>query len=273
MTKVAYLGIQGAYSEQATRKHFGDDVEDISAASTKEIFEAVESAAADYGVLPIENSLAGTVAQSYELLTAHNLQIIGEIIIPIQHALLAPPGTKLEDIKKVRSHPQGLAQCATFIEEHGFERENWYNTAGSAKDLAAQPVPGVAAIASEVNAELYGLDILATNIQDEDHNYTRFLALAPEGTEMPRAEQNKTSLLFRAAHEPGSLVMCLLCFATRGINLTKIESRPTRENPWEYMFYTDFEGHIEDEAVQGALRSLGKLATEIRVLGSYPVAD
>ena len=269
--RVAYLGIKGAYSEQAARQHFGDALQDVACQSFDQIFDLVQRDEADFGILPIENSLAGTVAQSYELLSAHELKIQAEIILRIDHALLVIPGTRLEDLRQVRSHPQALAQCAQFIKQHGLEPVNWYNTAGSASDLAKEPVPGVAAIASASVAALYGLEVLAENIQDIPHNYTRFFVLGK--ADVPASAHNKTSLVFRTRHQPGALVACLTCFAQRGINLTKIESRPMRDRPWEYIFYLDFEGHTDNAAFQAAYQDLQQQAAMLRVLGSYPAAQ
>lgn len=271
MKRVAYLGIPGAFSEQAARQHYGTDLEDVPCQSFAQIFEQVEQDAADYGILPIENSLAGTVSQTYELLTSHSVKIQAEIILRIEHALLALPGTQLEDLRQVRSHPQALAQCEQFIRQHGLEPVSWYNTAGSARDLAASPVEGVAAIASPEVAEMYGLVVLAENIQDNNENYTRFFALGREVP--PPAARNKTSLIFTTQHKPGALVACLTSFAERGINLTKLESRPLRARPWEYIFYLDFDGHMEDANFRAALADLQQHASTIRLLGSYPAAD
>lgn len=271
MKRVAYLGIKGAYSEQAARQHFGDDMIDVQCQSFDSIFEKLADNEADYGILPIENSLAGTVSQSYELLTRHDAQICGEVILHIDHVLLGLPGTTLSDIKQVRSHPQALAQCAKFIKQHGLEPVNWYNTAGSAKDLAEQPVNGVAAIASPIAAALYGLEVLAENIQDIPGNYTRFFVLGSEPA--IASDRNKTSLVFTTKHQPGALVNCLHCFADRGINLTKLESRPLRDRPWEYIFYMDFNGHVNDAAFKEAFADLQQHAAYVRLLGSYPAVE
>lgn len=274
MKRIAYLGIPGAYSEQAARQHFGstDRPADVPCASFAQIFAHLEANSADYGILPIENSLAGTVAGSYELLTRHeSVRIQAEVIVKINHALLALPGSTLADIHSVRSHPQALAQCETRIQAHGWQPITWYNTAGSARDLAADPLPGVAAIASPQAAALYGLDVLLTDMQDEPENYTRFFVL---GDDQPApTDHDKTSLIFTTRHEPGALVACLHAFAGRGLNLTKIESRPQRTTPWEYIFYLDFEGHQDDALFQAAFAELQQVTHLLRVLGSYPAAQ
>ncbi|GAB4527372.1 MAG: prephenate dehydratase [Anaerolineae bacterium] len=270
-TRVAFQGIQGAYSEQAIRQHFGDSVEVVPCRSFSELFQCIEAQHADHGLLPIENALVGTVPQSYELLMEHDLRVQGEVILHVRHALLAPPGTKLSDLQRVRSHPQALAQCEQFLRRHNLEAEPWYDTAGSARDLAAAPIPGVGAIASSLAAELYGLEVLEPNIEDAPFNFTRFFILGHD--DPPRAEHNKTSLVFATRHRPAALYECLGEFAQRGINLTKIESRPRGNRPWEYIFYLDFEGHWRDPECEAALAALLRRASFVKMLGSYPAAS
>lgn len=277
MKRIAYLGIKGAFSEQAARQYFGPHMHDVACATFAQIFDHLAAGRADYGILPIENSLAGTVAQSYELLTRHQARIQGEVVLKIEHALLAIPGSTLASLTDVRSHPQALAQCAAFIEAHNLNPVAWYNTAGSAKDLAADPQPHIGAIASPQNADLYGLSVLATNIQDNPANYTRFFVLsandAPDHNPMQTQPiPMKTSLIFITRHQPGALVNCLTCFAERGINLTKLESRPLHGRPFEYQFYVDFEGHADNEAFRAAFADLQNHTEMLRVLGSYPAA-
>ncbi|NPV65652.1 MAG: prephenate dehydratase [Anaerolineae bacterium] len=269
--RVAFQGIHGAYSEQAIRQHFGDDVETVPCRTFIELFQCIESQQADHAILPIENAQAGTVSQSYELLMEHDLRVQGEVILHVRHALLAPLGTRLTDLQRVRSHPQALAQCEQYLRRFGLEAEPWYDTAGSARDLAAAPIPGVGAIASPLAAELYGLEVIEPNIEDVAHNFTRFFILGIEDAE--RAEKNKTSLVFATRHRPAALYECLGEFALRGINLTKIESRPRRNRPWEYVFYLDFEGHWKDPVCEAALVALLRRASFVKMLGSYPAAD
>ncbi len=269
--RVAFQGIHGAYSEQAIRQHFGDNVETIPCRSFADLFQCIDSQQAEHAILPIENAHAGTVSQSYELLMEHDLRVQGEVILHVRHALLAPPGTRLADLQRVRSHPQALAQCEQFLRRFGLETEPWYDTAGSARDLAAAPIPGVGAIASPLAAELYGLEIIEPNIEDAAHNFTRFFILGIEDAE--RAEKNKTSLVFATRHRPAALYECLGEFAQRGINLTKIESRPRRNRPWEYVFYLDFEGHWKDPVCEAALVALLRRASFVKMLGSYPAAE
>jgi prephenate dehydratase len=228
----------------------------------------MQNKSADLALLPVENSMAGAVNQAYELLMESDLLIQAEVVLHVHHALLAPAGVSIDDITRVKSHPQALAQCEQFILRHKFEAVPDYDTAGSARDLAASPAPGTASIASTLAAELYGLNVLQANIEDVPHNYTRFLLL---GHDTPvRGDYNKTSIVFATRHMPSALYDCLGEFASRGLNLTKIESRPRRNRPWEPVFYLDFEGHWQDQACQEALARLLLKASFVKMLGSYP---
>jgi len=270
MTRVAFQGIAGAYSEQAIRQFFGPEVESVPRRGLADIFFAVERHDADYGMLAVENAVAGSVNQSFELLLEHDLRIHAEVILRVRHMLLGLPGTQLSDLKRIRSHPQALAQCQRYLARHGLEPEPAFDTAGSARDLAANPEPGVAAIASELAGELYGLEILDQSIEDFPFNYTRFFILALEDS--PRAQRSKTSLVFTTPHRPGALYECLGEFARRGINLAKIESRPRLNRPWQYIFYLDFEGHCQDPECEAAIVGLLRRSSFIKLLGSYPAA-
>ena len=270
MTTVAFQGEEGAYSHEAILQFFGPQVTVYPCRTFAEIFDAVEDGQADYGMLPVENSLAGSVHSAYDLLLERDLRIWGEVILRVRHALLAPPGTTLADLQRVRSHPQALAQCAGYLARHGLEPVPAYDTAGAARELAEHPEPGVAAIASALAGERYGLAVLEQGIEDQPWNYTRFFVLGNE--DPPPAERNKTSLVFAVRHAPGTLYACLGEFARRGINLTKIESRPRRNRPWHYIFYLDFEGHWQDPACEEALVGLLRRAAFVKMLGSYPAA-
>jgi len=270
MTKVAFQGEKGAYSEEAIYQFFGSEVETQPCRRFEDIFAAVESGGADYSALPVENSTAGSINQAYDLLLDHDIRIWGEIILRVRHALLAPPGTALADIQRVRSHPQALAQCEHYLNNHGWTPDIAYDTAGSARDLSSAPEPGVAVIASRLAGQLYGLEELDYGIEDSFYNYTRFFILSHQ--EPARAERNKTSVIFAVQHMPGALHACLGEFAERGINLTKIESRPRRDRPWHYVFYLDFEGHWQDSGCADALMGLLLKASFVKVLGSYPAA-
>ncbi len=271
MTTVAFQGEHGAYSEEALRQHFDDAAVSLPQRTFEGIFTAIEQGEADYGVLPVENAVAGSINKAYDLLLTHDLRVSGEIYLPVRHHLMAPPGTRLEDIRRVRSHPQALAQCEDYLAQRGWHPEPWYDTAGSAKDLAAHPEAGVAAIASRLAAEIYGLQILASDIQDLTWNITRFFVIGHD--EAPPTPRAKTSLVFAVPHRPGALHACLGEFARRHINLTKLESRPRRNKPWHYVFYLDFEGHPTEPRVQEALIGLLSRAAFVKLLGAYPAAE
>jgi len=270
MTKVMFQGIAGAYSEEAIQQFFGPPVTGVPSASFAEMFTAVEEGDAEYAMLPMENSIAGTVNQSYELLMEHDLRIYGEVILRIEHMLLAPPGTTLSEVKTVRSHPQALAQCQRYLIDQGLIPQTMIDTAASARDLAASPEKGVAVIASQLSAKLYGLEILAHNIEDFPFNYTRFFVLSLE--EASRAQRSKTSLVFTTLHQPGALYACIGELSRRGINLTKIESRPRLNRPWQYLFYLDFVGYYKDPECEAAILGLLHRSSFVKLLGSYPAA-
>jgi prephenate dehydratase len=265
--KVAFQGEPGAYSEQAVFEYFGD-VETLPCESFEVVFKAVVSGMCESALIPIENSLAGSIHQNYDLLLRHNLHIVGEFFLRIRHCLIALPGVRKEGIKKAISHPQALGQCAGYLRNHGIKTEQVYDTAGSVKMLAESGARDTAAIASRRAAELYGLQILEEGIEDNIENYTRFLAIALEPG-VPKGE-TKTSIVFTLKNQPGALFKALSVFALRDIDLTKIESRPLQGQPWEYLFYIDFIGATHEETTRRALDHLGEYALMLRVLGSYP---
>ncbi len=268
--RVAFQGERGAYSESAVYTFFGASVDVKPCRDLAEVFENVDKQETQSGVVPVENSLEGSVNQTYDLFLTHDLKVCGEIILKISHCLIANPNTTLEAVKTVYSHPQALAQCRSFLERLGRELIPTYDTAGSVKMLKEKGLKDAAAVASERAAELYGMKILAREIEDNPANYTRFFVLSKEDS--PMTGKDKTSIIFAAAHTPGSLYHALGEFAKRNINLTKIESRPTRQKPWEYNFYLDFEGHRTEENCAAALRALEKDAAFLKILGSYPRA-
>jgi prephenate dehydratase len=268
--KVAFQGIHGAYSEQAARQHFGDEVEVLPCPSFSDLFQAVMAQEATAAMLPVENALAGTVAQSYELLMEHDLRVRAEVILRVRHNLMVLPGTQMEDLKQVKSHPQALAQCERYLVRRGLEAVPHFDTAGSARDLAENPEPDTGVIASALAADLYGLEILDPGIEDLPFNYTRFFVLSLD--DPPRSQRSKTSLIFTTRHQPGALYDSLGEFAKREINLLKIESRPRRNRPWQYLFYLDFEGHWQDTACEAALMGLLRRSSFVKLLGSYPAA-
>jgi prephenate dehydratase len=270
MTRVAFQGERGAYSEEAIHQFFGLEVDTQPCRAFEGIFEAVETGTSEYGMLPVENSTAGSINQAYDLLLDHDLSVWGETFVRVRHALLAPPGTSVADIQRVRSHPHALAQCERYLNNHGWIAETAYDTAGSAHDLAQHPEPGVAAIASRLAGQIYGLQELAYGIEDSAFNYTRFFILGHETP--PRAQRNKTSIVFCTRHQPGALYECMGEFAKRRVNLTKLESRPRPNRPWQYTFYLDFEGHCQDPECEAALMGLLRRSSFVKLLGSYPAA-
>lgn len=270
MTQVAFQGVEGAYSQEAISQHFGDGVETIPCRTLTDLFAAVESGQTEFGAVPVENSVAGSINQSYDLLLERDLRVSAEVLLRVRHCLMAPEGTAPEEIRQVRSHPQALAQCERYLTERDWEPVAAFDTAGSAEELATHPEPGVAAIASKLAAQRYGLSVLAAGIEDQSWNYTRFFIVgqaSPEPT-----GRDKTSLVFAAAHEPGALFQCLGEFARRDINLTKLESRPRRNRPWHYVFYLDFAGHWQDKVCSDALVALLSRSAFVKLLGSYPAA-
>lgn len=270
MTKAAFQGEKGAFSEDAVLAFFGN-IETIACKSFSDIFEAVLKDKVDFGVVPVENSQAGSINETYDLLLSHPLNIFGEINMRINHCLVALPGTRLAEIKVVYSHPQALAQCQEFLNTLKVEIVPGYNTAGSAKRIKEEGITSQAAIASRRAAQIYGLEIVAADIETNPNNYTKFFVISRKKAE--RAPKNKTSLVFSTKNVPGALYGILGAFATRNMNLSKLESRPSREKPWEYVFYVDFEGHVEDIICQEALAELIDKITFIKILGSYPRAE
>jgi prephenate dehydratase len=267
--RVSLLGPRGTFSEEAALKFFKDP-EMIYRGDIEAIFEDVLSGEAENGLVPIENSLEGSVGVTLDLLLKKDVKIRGEVVIDVRHSLMALPGASLNDLREVISHPHALAQCRGFIKMHGLKTKNYPSTAGAARDLAEKRLQGVAAIAPERAARLYGLQIIERDIQDEDFNQTRFLVIALEDS--PVTGRDKTSVIFALSHRPGSLYEALWPFARAGINLTKIESRPSRKALGDYVFYLDFEGHRRDKDVAEVLSQLRSRVTFLKVLGSYPAA-
>jgi prephenate dehydratase len=265
--QVAFQGEQGAYSEEAVVRLFGE-VETVPCPVLADVFDAVALRRVDRGVVPVENSQAGSINETYDLLLTHDLVIAGELDLRVSHCLLALPGQSLRQIRRVYSHPQALAQCDRYLKGLDVEIIPHYDTAGSAMMIQAKGLRGAAAVASRRAAQIYELEILAQGIETNPNNYTRFLAIDRDAA--PRAERSKTSVVFVVSNRPGTLYQALGTLATRRINLTKIESRPARERPWEYIFYLDFDGHTDDVQVTEALAELRRHTDFLRVLGSYP---
>ena len=266
---VAFQGERGAYSEIAARSFFGKQIRLVPCLSFDLVFKIVEKGSARFGVIPVENSLAGSIHQNYDLLLKHNLQIIGEQNVRIVHNLIVNPGVRPRAIRRILSHPQALMQCQKLTSRmKGAEIVPTYDTAGSVKRIKEEALLEGAAIASELAAEIYGMEIVKRQIQDNSENYTRFLVLSKR-TQIPRAA-DKTSIVFSIKNMPGALFRSLSVFALRDIDLYKIESRPLAGKPWEYLFYIDFIGATHEETVKRALDHLGEYAAMLRVLGSYP---
>jgi chorismate mutase/prephenate dehydratase len=270
MVNVAYQGERGAFSEDAAAKLFGKNIDFVPCIRLKGVFELVSQDKVEFGVVPLENSQAGSINDTYDLLLTHSISIFAEVILRVSHCLMALPGEKLADITTIYSHPQALAQCDEFLSKLKAEIMPNYDTAGSAKMIKEKNLRKCAAIASKRAADIYGLEILAPEIETSANNYTKFVAVSKQKAKP--AQRNKTSLVFASEHKPGSLYRILGIFATRNINLTKLESRPSRAKPWEYVFYADFEGHVDGQVYQEAMRELQRETTFIKILGSYPQA-
>lgn len=268
--RVAFQGEIGAYSESAIYEFFGLDVQPIPCKRFSDVFSYVERGETEFGVVPVENSIEGSVTQVYDLFLEHEVKVCGEVILKIVHCLIANPGVNLNSIKVVYSHPQALGQCRSFLERLGCELISTYDTAGSVKMIKERKLLDAAAIASERCAEIYGMEILAKDIADSPNNFTRFFVLST--FDAPPTGNDKTSIIFSTKHVPGALYRALGEFALRGINLTKIESRPNKRKPWEYNFYLDFEGHRTEAKCMEALEGLKANTTFIKILGSYPKA-
>lgn len=275
--QVAFQGEPGAFSQVAVTQLLGEDVEIVPCQWFDAVFRKLAAGEADAAVIPIENTLHGSVHENYDHLLQFDFSILGETSVRIVHNLIAQPGTSFRQVRKVYSHPVALNQCLKFFEEHPeIERVPFYDTAGSVKMIMEEKPEGAAAIASSIAAGVYGARILKRSIEDDRQNFTRFFLLrrqgdAAAGSQAADARRGwKTSLVFTTRNQPGSLFRSLSAFALRDLSLTKIESRPLRGKPWEYLFYLDFLGNISDEKCQKALGHLAELADFMRVLGCYP---
>ena len=269
MLRASFQGERGAYSEAAAFHFFKDAIETIPHPTFYDVLESTEKDQTDYSILPIENSLEGSVGESYDLLLSTTLNVVGEIYYRIKHCLIG--FEELKKIDTVYSHPQALGQCRKFIQEHKLKSIPTYDTAGSVKILLELKSESSACIASKRAAEIYKVPIIKENIEDNANNYTRFLVLAKKKQESTGKE--KTSIIFSIKHIPGALYSILEKFNSNKINLTKIESRPTKSTPWEYNFYVDFEGHEDDPHIADVLTKIKENTVFLKVLGSYPRAE
>src|SRR5918992_3003584 len=266
---VAYQGEAGAYSEEGALELFVD-AELHALSSIRKVFEAVEVGLVDYGLVPIDNSQAGSINETYDLFLKHGLHLVGETVVRVNHCLLALPGTVIDDLEEVISHPQAIAQSEEFLSALGLAIRPEYDTAGAAKLIVDEKLDKTGAIASKRAAELYGLEVLAARIQNYPDNHTRFGALSRDP--QPLGEPDKSSLVFGVGHVAGSLYRCLGAFAERHLNLSKLESRPRPGRPWEYVFYADVEAPAQVPEMVEALAALSEHATFTRLLGTYGAA-
>ena len=282
MKKIAFQGRRGAYSESAAYHLFGNDIEVVPMDTFEEIFQGIETGAVDGGAIPIENSTAGSIYDNYDLLYKWRHPIVAEVKLQISHSLCVLPGTRLEDLREVLSHPQGLAQCSRFFGRNSnIKSTAFYDTAGSAEEVARRGDKTVGAIASAYAGKFYGLEILAEGIENlPGVNFTRFYAIQKTAAELPSCEGSagaksapviKTTLLFmlKDSGKSGTLYAALGCFAKRGLNLTRIESRPHPDRPWEYIFHLSFEGHPKNPIVIDALQELQEYSDFVYRLGSF----
>ncbi len=263
--RLAYQGEPGAYSEAAALQYGGPQAETLPCKSFEDVFDAVSRKKATHGVVPLENSIGGTIHRNYDLLLDHDLTISGEVELDVVHCLQALPGTKIGDVKVVYSHPQALAQCERYLKDLGASVEAVYDTAGGAKLVSEKKLAGAAALASRRAADVFGLEVLQEAVQDYEFNITRFAIIGGA----PPADANKTTIVFALPSTPGALFKALSVFALRDINLTKLESRPMRGRPWEYLFYVEVDAPRSDLGCARALTHLAEFARWTRVLGTY----
>jgi prephenate dehydratase len=275
---VAYSGEPGAFAEDAVRAYFGDAIPTLPVGGFRGVFEAVAGKTAVAGVVPIENLVNGTVRENYDLLLEFPLQIRGEVVVPVRLCLAALPGETLDGVERVYSHVQALGQADAFLRTRPWTLLTTYNTAGAGKAIVDRGERGAAAVLSPRAAALFGLDVLADGIQGDPDNRTRFLIVAPPGAALPAAlpaavdptGAARTTLVMGIRNEPGALIRALAVFADHDLNLSKLESRPAHDRPWEYVFWVDLDADADAFATREALDDLAGVTTSIRVLGSYP---
>lgn len=273
MKKIAFQGRKGAYSDCAAHYLFGEDIETLPMDTFEEIYQAIENGEADGGAIPIENSTAGSIEANYDLLYKWRHRIVGEVMLRIEHTLCVMPGVKVEDLKRVYSHPQALAQCSKFFAENPqIKAVPAFDTAGSAEELAARGNRDEGAIASAYAAKIYNLDILKAGLENlRGTNFTRFYAIQKTPADFAETVGAKTTLLLELAHSDsvGALYNVLGCFAKRGINLTRCESRPHPDKPWEYIFHISFEANVSDPRAKEALAELKNYTSFVYILGTF----
>jgi len=267
--KIAFQGEIGAYSEEAAFKFFKNKIETLSCQNLTDVFRIVEEKKVKFGIVPAENSLEGSIGQTYDLLLKSKLKIWGEIILRISHCLIVYPNIKLNQINKAYSHPQALGQCRKFLEKFNWEIIPTADTAGSVKMIKEKKLKNSAAIASARAAKIYQMKILKKGIETNSKNFTRFFIVSEKDWKNPTGN-DKTSIIFATKHKPGALYKALSAFAINNINLTKLESRPIIGKPWQYNFYLDFEGNRKEKIIQKALAILKDNSLFLKILGSYP---
>ena len=276
MARVAFQGELGAFSEEAVIRFFGSDAVPVPCREFRDVGAAVADGSVAFGALPVENTLAGGVGGSYDVLAAGELEVVGEVVVPIHHCVLGAPGATLDGVRRVLSHPVALAQAGRFFETRPrIEAVAVYDTAGAAREVAKVGDPKTAALASHGAAERYGLTILAENVEDRPDNQTRFLIVTRRGGPKPPRRSDggprRSALILETANEPGSLARALIAFAERGINLSRLESRPTGV-PWTYRFFIEVDTDVATPDGQFAVESVRRSARSLRVLGSYTKA-
>jgi len=274
--RVVYQGVEGSYSHLTAQRRYAGLPEGVlleGFETFRDAAEAVRSGSADRALLPIENTTAGSINETYDLLSEGGLAITAEVVSRIEHCLLGLPGARVEELRTVLSHPQGLLQCQDFLRSAPWIRpQAEFDTAGSARKVRERNDPTMAAIAGESAARVFGLEVLRRGIQSQEGNYTRFVELARDPIRFPPETPAKTSLLLALPHRPGALAEVLGVLGRRGVNLAKLESRPIPESPFQYRFYLDLDGNADRDPVRGTLAEVAPLATELRVLGTYPAA-
>lgn len=270
--RVGYQGNHGTFSEIAVMEYFrGRDYEPVGCRGFAEIMSSCDDGSLDYALLPVENTTTGIIARTYDLFRSHAVQAVGEIVVPIREDLIVVPGTNLDAVRKVYSHPEALSQCQKFFAQHpSIQPIAYQDTAASVELVKKGGDPSVAALASSRAAEYYGMESLLRNVQDSDTNMTRFLCVTAHEEQHPEAD--KISMMLVLKHEPGALYEALGALAAEQINVMKLESRPIIGHPFQYLFYIDFTGNIADPRVTAAMKALSARCSEARVLGCYKAA-
>lgn len=266
--RVAFQGELGAYSEEAIIQHFEGEARPVPRPYLKDVFDTVENGGADLGLVPAENSLEGSIVRTFDLLLERGLKIQGETVLRVVHCLIANKGVTLGDVKRAYSHPQALGQSRAYLDDHSLEPVSWYDTAGSVKMIRDEGLRDAAGIASARAAEVYDMAVLARGLESDKENYTRFFVIGD--MDVDSTGNDKSTIAYIVDHRPGTLLESLRTFASRSLNLTKIESRPIPGRPWEYTFFIDIEAHRDEPMMREALEELRESTNFIKILGSYP---